>query len=117
MPCELARKPLLGVRLARREHSRNTEQVEATWNDAVCSGDSTPLGYVIEWDSQPCDLIPCSNCEADVDRNGVVGVSDLIFVIAQWGSCPPNCPGDVDGDGVVGVSDLLEVILAWGSCP
>ena len=31
--------------------------------------------------------------------------------------CPENCPSDVDGDGDVGVSDILIIIAAWGTCP
>jgi hypothetical protein len=31
--------------------------------------------------------------------------------------CPVSCPGDLNGDGVVGVDDLLMIIAAWGACP
>ncbi len=27
------------------------------------------------------------------------------------------CPGDIDGDGLVGVPDLLTLLAAWGPCP
>ena len=30
---------------------------------------------------------------------------------------PAYCPSDVDDDGVVGVNDILEIIASWGLCP
>ncbi len=53
---------------------------------------------------------------ADVDRNGVVNVGDLLSVIAHWGVCPAPCPSDCapfGGNGQVNVSDLLYVISRW----
>ncbi len=55
-----------------------------------------------------------SNCLADIDSDGFVGVSDLLYIIDAWGAC--TCNEDIDGDGLVGVSDLLLIIDAWGSC-
>lgn len=54
--------------------------------------------------------------------DGVVNVTDLLFVINSWGPCPPpephNCLADVAppaaGDGAVNVTDLLAVINNWG---
>ena len=39
----------------------------------------------------------------------------LLQVIGAWGAT--GVPEDLDGDGVVGVGDLLAVIAAWGMCP
>ncbi len=53
----------------------------------------------------------------DTNGDGVVNVSDLLTIIAQWGMCPAApvfCSGDLTGDGVVNVSDLLAVIANWG---
>lgn len=30
---------------------------------------------------------------------------------------PDTCPNDVDGDGLIGFSDLLAVLANWGPCP
>jgi hypothetical protein len=51
----------------------------------------------------------------DVNRDGEVGVTDLVLVISQWGSCatPLTCPADLDVSGYVDVVDLLEVIVNW----
>ncbi len=45
--------------------------------------------------------------------DGVVGMSDMALLLAQWGS-PGTC--DIDGGGV-GITDLLELLGAWGPCP
>lgn len=49
---------------------------------------------------------------ADVDGDGVVALSDLLEVLANWGPCP-GCPADVDSDGEVALADLLAVIANW----
>ena len=54
-------------------------------------------------------------CFADVDSSGIVDVSDLLTVIAQWQN--PGPLGDVNSDGIVNVNDLLIVISDWGTCP
>ncbi len=58
-------------------------------------------------------------CPWDLDDNEVVGVSDLLSLLASWGPCPPkaDCPADFDGDEDVGVSDLLILLANWGLCP
>ncbi|MBC8200634.1 MAG: hypothetical protein H8E86_01210, partial [Planctomycetes bacterium] len=45
---------------------------------------------------------------------GMVGVTDILALIAGWAGNDPL--HDLDGDGVVGVSDLLAMIAAWGPC-
>ena len=62
------------------------------------------------------DLDPAAACDADVDGDGVVAVSDLLAVLASWGPCS-GCAEDIDGDGIVAVGDLLAVLGAWGDCP
>lgn len=61
-------------------------------------------------------LVP--DCDADVNRDGVVNVLDLLMVINGWGDCPFGpCPLDIDGNGAADVVDLLAVINGWGACP
>lgn len=57
-----------------------------------------------------------TGCHTDVDGDNIVGIGDLLIVIAQWGPCPPTCPGDVTANGEVGIWDLLEVLANWGPC-
>lgn len=52
----------------------------------------------------------------DLDGDRLVGVSDLLLLLAAWGPCPdpPDpCAADMDGDGFVGVSDLLIMLTNW----
>jgi len=48
----------------------------------------------------------------DLDGDGLVGISDVLIVLSEWGQCS-CCPSDLNGDGVVNVSDLLSLIAAW----
>lgn len=60
-----------------------------------------------------------SKCDADIDGNGIVDITDLLGVINGWstnGDCCPGCVGDIDGDLAVDVTDLLELISFWGTC-
>ena len=54
-------------------------------------------------------------CPWDLDKNGVVGASDLLSLLANWGLCK-GCSADFDGDGIVGASDLLALLANWGPC-
>ena len=56
-------------------------------------------------------------CPWDLDDDAVVGVSDLLVLLAAWGPVPTPDPPDFDGDGFVGVSDLLALLGNWGPCP
>ena len=53
------------------------------------------------------------SCPADFDGNGTVNVTDLLALLAGWGTAGT---GDVNGDGTVNVTDLLKLLAAWGSC-
>jgi hypothetical protein len=71
-------------------------------------------------------LCPCTSqvvCTADVNGDHLVGVTDLLTVLGNWGPCPfppVACVCDValvPPMGTVDVSDLLMVINNWGACP
>jgi hypothetical protein len=52
--------------------------------------------------------------EGDLDGDGVVGVSDLLDLLATWGPCDdPCCPTDLDESGTTDVSDLLRLLAHW----
>ena len=67
-------------------------------------------------DSGSAYLFDASFCPWDLDDNGIVGVSDLLSLLASWGPCK-GCPADFDENGNVGVSDLLALLANWGPCP
>ena len=54
-------------------------------------------------------------CPWDLDESGSVGASDLLSLLAQWGT-DPGGPPDFDEDGNVGESDLFILLDHWGSC-
>ncbi|HIN09115.1 MAG TPA: sugar dehydrogenase [Phycisphaerales bacterium] len=97
---------------------------------ACCVGDSGSCVFIPEsncgagggiWlgagtscaDEGACDV---NNCPADINGDGTVSTTDLLAIIADWGSCS-GCPTDLNGDGTVSTTDLLAVIAAWGACP
>jgi len=53
-------------------------------------------------------------CVFDLDADGVVGSSDLLSVLADFGSQGSDLTGDVDDDGVVGVADVLDILSTYG---
>ncbi len=55
-----------------------------------------------------------STIPEDLDGDGVVGVSDILVALSDWGFCS-CCSSDLNADGEVNVSDLLAIIAAWDS--
>ena len=53
-------------------------------------------------------------CNADINGDTFVNVSDQLMIVDAWGS--QKSPDDIPGDGIVDVTDLLEVVGNWGSC-
>ncbi|NNF42528.1 MAG: hypothetical protein HKN62_05690 [Phycisphaerales bacterium] len=67
----------------------------------------------------PTDFGPVVlDCRGDFDRDGSVGFSDLLQLLARWGPCPRDhyCDEDLSFNGAVDFSDLLAVLSAWGEC-
>ncbi|MCH8165544.1 MAG: hypothetical protein IH889_08040 [Planctomycetes bacterium] len=57
-------------------------------------------------------------CDADLNGDGLVGILDLLMLLAAWGPCdepcPPACLADLDGNCTVNVLDLLILVVNWG---
>ena len=47
-----------------------------------------------------------------MDGDQVVGFSDILVLLSNWGGSAP----DIDGDGVIGFSDVLAVLSVFGDC-
>jgi hypothetical protein len=58
-----------------------------------------------------CTLDCLADCALPVD--GDIDVTDLLSVLAGWGS-PGPC--DTDDSGAIDVADLLKVLADWGPC-
>jgi hypothetical protein len=52
----------------------------------------------------------------DLDGDNMVGVTDFLALLEQWGT-DPGGPPDLDGNGDVGINDFLELLTRWGPCP
>ena len=59
---------------------------------------------------------PCPWDVEPMGGDGIVGVTDLLVLLALWGT-DPGAPPDFDGNGVVNVADLLDLLGHWGLCP
>ncbi|MHC4416368.1 MAG: hypothetical protein ACYS0G_13915 [Planctomycetota bacterium] len=104
--------------------------IEFTTDIPPCGCEGFPLtcvdqeAEVIEviMDGPPC---ACADCPWDLtdnaydNRDGRVGVVDLLDLLKNWGLCPPPpfvCEPDFNGNGQVGIEDLLALLANWGSC-
>jgi hypothetical protein len=55
-----------------------------------------------------------AGCPEDLDGDLLVGVSDVMMVLGEFG-CTQGCgTGDIDGDGVVAVGDVLAILSSFG---
>jgi len=54
---------------------------------------------------------------SDVTGDGIVGLADLLAVLAAWGTTgePGTIVEDTNDDGNVGLADLLSVLSDWGA--
>jgi hypothetical protein len=71
-----------------------------------------PVGNAIE--PIVFDALPIIDCPADIVRDCIVNVNDLLLLLAEWGDS--DSVADINGDGVVDVNDLLLLLAAWGPC-
>jgi len=53
-------------------------------------------------------------CRSDLNSDQYVNVSDILFLLGEWGES--NSVADLNEDGTVSISDLLILIGEWGPC-
>ncbi|MBN8644867.1 MAG: hypothetical protein J0L61_06440 [Planctomycetes bacterium] len=54
-------------------------------------------------------------CPADLNNDGVVDTSDLVILLANFGTVvPPFTLGDINGDGIVNTADLVLFLPPFG---
>lgn len=57
-------------------------------------------------------------CPPDLNGDGVVDLTDLTLLLANFGCVGPSCTGDLDGDSDTDLSDLTGLLSAFGTnCP
>lgn len=76
-------------------------------NDAgqIIAQSSGGAAFVDAWLLTPAAL-------GDLDGDGLVGITDVLQLLAAWGPCA--CAADLDHDGAVGINDLLLLLGNWG---
>ena len=81
------------------------------WSVAIDGAPGRRTAIVGAWGDDDNDsrsgsayLFDASSCQWDLDDNGVVGASDLLALLANWGN-------------PYGASDLLALLANWGPCP
>lgn len=77
----------------------------------ACGNTATATQVIYITNDTPTD------CPADLDGDGFVGVSDVLAGLSEFG-CDTGCTVDLDGDGATSVSDILTLLSAFGEmCP
>jgi hypothetical protein len=109
----------------------------AAWHDCdLCQADIVDdsevniddlLAVMQAWGACPDELPWCAADIVSADSgshsgfglpDGVVDVTDLLYVIIDWGDCSlAACLGDINDNALVNVDDLLLVVNTWGPCP
>ena len=104
---------------SRLEPSMNFNGAEFGWsvdlhgsNAVIGAPWAEPDGYAEFYG----DIVNGCQCDSDVNEDGIVGVADLLAVIAAWGDSCSDCPEDVNNDSSIDVSDILLIINSWGVC-
>jgi hypothetical protein len=103
--------PLLETRL-------RTSTAQAIYDFAYPPGSPNPVMIDLTFgaETQSFDVDVTLPCPWDLDGDGMVGITDLLALLPEWGT-DPGGPPDFDGDGMVGITDLLALLAAWGPCP
>ena len=57
--------------------------------------------------------LPASDCQADLNGDGQVTVSDVLVLLADFG-CATSCNADLSGDDITSVEDILLMLAAFG---
>nr|MBC8202193.1 multicopper oxidase domain-containing protein [Planctomycetota bacterium] len=105
--------------------------VNSGWKDTFVIMPYETVKFLVRWSRHPglfvyhCHNLPHEDmgmmrnfavseptCPADLTHDGMVNVSDLLEIIANWGT--PF--GDISGDDKTDVSDILVAIDGWGAC-
>lgn len=97
------------------------------WLDSYCAEPGgfqwlSPFGDVLAT-SQSVDFSTTSSfvncvdtpwCYGDLDGDGERTVTDLLWVLSEFG-CVINCSADLNGDGLVTIVDLMNLLSTYGA--
>ena len=85
----------------------------------ICGNGPDPItGAWVDLGGNTLEASCTSFCAGDIDASGVVNVTDILDLIADFGPCNgiDSCFSDLNNDGQVNVSDILMLIGNWGEC-
>lgn len=105
------------------QSSGSTPHQQATKPDNRNTTDETmppvvdPEGEYLPVTAVP--ILPTPECDADIDRDGLIDWQDLMIVLAEYGRAPIDAVGpgnpDINRNGLVDFEDLLAVLAHWGA--
>ena len=85
--------------------------------DGQTAGDCAAQGGTYQGDGTDCASVNCpqppEKCLGDFDNDGVVGVSDLLFLLAAWGPCTECADPFACGDSPVPFCDPASDCVCW----
>lgn len=85
----------------------------------ICGNGPNPIvGEWVDLGGNTLDASCTFFCAGDIDASGVVNVTDILDLIADFGPCNgiDSCFSDLNNDGQVDVTDILILIGNWGGC-
>ena len=95
--------------IARTKERFKESALQGLWDDPAVGNRSAPVVMDME-------TLALENTIGDTNGDGEVGIDDFLFVLGNWGPCPPGpCLADFDCDGVVGINDFLILLGLWGT--
>ena len=105
--------------------SNDNASFNGLWNVYPYFPSGTVIGSDLEsglfvWELgilDPC-TVPLGSCSDDIDGNGIVGVSDILAIIDNWGAVGDGTfrpIGDVNDTCSVDVADILQLVSVWGT--
>jgi outer membrane protein assembly factor BamB len=114
---DLPGEPYPGFRVLGTDHPRITPDSATAYVSTLTVADGSPAAdprsYLFAIEIGEGTARP-----GDIDGDGVVGINDLLILLAAWGACPPpcpQCPADLDDNCTVGINDLLILLANWGA--
>ncbi|MHC4217478.1 MAG: hypothetical protein ACYSU7_03390 [Planctomycetota bacterium] len=89
-------------------------QVAGVFDTTTLPGPCNKRVFALSYTETAVQLVVAPGpAHPDLDCDGVVGVTDFLILLANWGLPEPEA-GDLNGDGVVGILDFLLLLASWG---
>ncbi|MHC4219008.1 MAG: right-handed parallel beta-helix repeat-containing protein [Planctomycetota bacterium] len=108
-PCVDAGHNWPAARLAGPDLDGNPRFADGPADDTGCG-----IPVVVDMGAYELPGPPFAVQYGDIDGDGVVGITDFLMLLGNWGPCTdPCCLADLDLDGEIGITDFLLVLAGW----